>query len=180
MKAKRLLFLVMAICLASGVRAQFYDSADEIYYYVECDKNDQIKENGQVYIFNFDGRKACCWSSSVSSIKSSLQNNPSCYEEKVETTEYDLKYTSGNTYRKDNGGGEYRDYNFSYSRSSLTIHRHYQETVVPEQWAFGIGMVKLYGMAHKEWMDKTTTYKKVEKSFFKIGRSRTPTSTMYD
>lgn len=35
MKTKRLLFLVMAICLASGVRAQFYDGPDDIYYYVE-------------------------------------------------------------------------------------------------------------------------------------------------
>ena len=40
MKAKRLLFLVMAICLASGVKAQFYDSADDIYYYLEYSKTE--------------------------------------------------------------------------------------------------------------------------------------------
>ena len=65
----------MAICLTSGVKAQFYDCPDDIYYYVSCDKDGQVKENGSVYIFNFDGRKACYWSSSVSSVKRSLQSN---------------------------------------------------------------------------------------------------------
>lgn len=176
MKAKRLLFLVMAICLTSGVKAQFYDSADDIYYYVECDKNGQIKENGQVYIFNFDGRKACYWNESVGSVKYSLKSNPSYYEEKVETTEYILKYNSSNTYRKDDGGSEYRDFYFSYSRSELTITKHYNKTIIPTNQ---YGMMML-GMAYKEWTDEKTKYKKVEKSFFKIGRSRTPSSTMYE
>jgi len=175
MKKRRLLFIVMAICLASGVKAQFNDSADDIYYYVECDKDGQIKDNGQVYIFNFDGHKACYWNYVVSSVKGYLQSNPSYFEEKVETTEYDLKYTSGNTYRKKDGGDAFRDFKFSYSRSSMTETRHWEKTEVP-YW----NGLPAYGMAYKKWVDDITNYKKVEKSFFKIGRSRTPNNTMYE
>ena len=91
MKAKRLFFLVMAICLASGVKAQFYDSADDIYYYVEY-KDGRILDDGGVFVFNFDGQKACFWDESVSSLKNNLKRNPSYYEDKVETTDYCLKY----------------------------------------------------------------------------------------
>ena len=174
------MLLGLAICLTSGVKAQFYDSADDIYYYVECDKDGQVKDNGQVYIFNFDGRKACYWNYTVSSVKSSLQSNPSYFEEKVETTEYNLKYTSGNTYRKSDGGEAYRDFYFSYSRSSMTETNHWLKTVVPQVNAGMYGTLPAIGLAYKEWTDDKTNYKKVEKSFFKIGRSRTPSSTMYE
>lgn len=180
MKGLRFLLLGLAICLASGVKAQFYDSADDIYYYVECDKDGQVKDNGQVYVFNFDGRKACYWNSSVSGVKSSLQSNPSYYEEKVETTEYVLKYGSYNTYRKNEGGDEYRDFYFSSARSNLTVTHHWQKTVIPQVNAGMYGTLPALGWAYKEWTDDKTNYKKVEKSFFKIGRSRTPSSTMYD
>ena len=80
MKAIRLLFLIMAICLTSGVRAQFYDGPDDIYYYVaEYHEHDEYKSTSfsagyytgrtlrdryedenkaKVLIFNFDGTKA--------------------------------------------------------------------------------------------------------------------------
>ena len=53
----------MAICFASGVKAQFYDSADDIYYYISYDEttNPGYLPNRWVYIFNFDGKKACWW-----------------------------------------------------------------------------------------------------------------------
>ena len=44
MKAKRLLFLVMAICLASGVKAQFYDGHSDIYFYITA--KDDFNQNG--------------------------------------------------------------------------------------------------------------------------------------
>lgn len=60
MKAKRLSFLVMAMCLASGVKAQFYDSADDIYFYLlESDGGSKSIYSSEVLVFNFDGRKAC-------------------------------------------------------------------------------------------------------------------------
>lgn len=58
MKLKKLLvFLSMVFCLASEAKAQFYDSADDIYYYVN------IKSDGTFgpfsFIFNFDGKNGC-------------------------------------------------------------------------------------------------------------------------
>ena len=97
MKAKRLLFLVMAICLASGVKAQFYDSADDIYFYVTYEGG-QVKETGWAFVFNFDGLKACHDATSISRIKANLKKSASYYEDWIETTEYRLKYSSNNTY----------------------------------------------------------------------------------
>ena len=59
MKGFRFLLLAMAICLASGVKAQFYDGPDDIYYYVACDDYMKPKENGYAIVLNFDGNKAC-------------------------------------------------------------------------------------------------------------------------
>lgn len=180
MKGFRFLLLVMAICLASGVKAQFYDSADDIYYYVECDNNGQIKDNGDVYIFNFDGKKACYWNYLVSSVKNYLQSNPSYFEEKVETTEYNLKYTSGNTYRKSDGGEAYEDFYFSYSRGRMTRTNHWLKWIVPQVNAGMYGILPAYGMAYQKWTDDKTNYTQVEKSFFKIGRSRTPNNSLHE
>lgn len=170
MKAKRLLFLVMAICFASGVKAQFYDSADDIYFYVEC-KNGELKDN--TMIFNFDGSKACCWSESVFTVKYNLKSNPSYYEDKVETTEYNLKYTSGNTYQtKSNSNEGYTNYIFSYDRSTLNYHSH---------WWCILGMSQFPPFnAYGEYRDDKRTFKKVDKSFFKVGRSRTPSKIIYE
>lgn len=174
MKAKRLLFLVMVICLASGVRAQFYDGPDDIYYYVSCDENGRINENsGIVYIFNFDGRKACKWSTSVGGIVYDLKKNPNYYEEQVETTPYVLKYTSNNTYRLERGNGEYYDFCFSYSRSDLTMKDHYKGKPYTPGGYLNFG-------APDQWFDREYKFKKVDKSFFKVGRSRNPSGTIYE
>ena len=175
MKELRFLLLVMAICLASGVKAQFNDSADDIYFYVKY-VDGEYKDD--VLIFNFDGQKACRWVMSVSSVKSNLSSNPSFFEDKVETTEYDLKYVSGNTYRyKESNSEEYDDFQFSYDRNTLTKIMHYQAIITPGiPGGFGFD----YRKSHKEWSENKYTYKKVEKSYFRIGRSRTPSSTLYE
>lgn len=174
MKGIRFLLLVMAICLASGVKAQFNDSADDIYYYVKY-ADGEYKDD--VIIFNFDGQKACKWNMSVSVVKSSLSSNPSYFEDKVETTEYDLKYTSSNTYRyKKSGSEEYDDYQFSYDRNTLTKIVHYQVIITPGVPGGGFN----YSKSYKEWRENKYIYKKVEKSYFKIGRSRTSSNTMYE
>lgn len=174
MRELRFLLLGLVICLASGVKAQFYDSADDIYYYVKY-VDDEFKD--EVIIFNFDGQKACRWNASASSVKSNLSSSPSFYEDKVETTEYDLRYISGNTYRyKKSNSEEYDDYTFSYDRSTLTKIVHYQTIVTPGIPGGGFN----YSKSYKEWRENKYTYKRVEKSFFKIGRSRTPSSTMYE
>lgn len=181
MKAKRLLFLVMAICLASGVKAQFYDSADDIYYYVEQyheydeykstsfnagyytgrtlrDKIDEDKAG--VMIFNFDGTKAVKWSGKLPTVKKNIAQNASFYEDKVETTEYQLKYVSSSlseTIYKDNED-KCRTYIFSADRSTLKF------------------VYRFSGESH----DHIYVYKRVNKSDFKVGRSRTPSGTIYE
>ncbi len=188
MKAKRLLFLVMAICLASGVKAQFYDGPDDIYYYVkQCHEREETysqlnfpygyvtKKNGRikkeipqegqenVYVFNFDGLKAAqLGGMSVYSVKSKLVESPSWFEDRVETTNYDWKYvsssSSGIIYKKT--GDNSNTFTFSSDRNTLI----------------------------KEWYISTEdgparfwdTYKRVDKSFFKVGRSRTPSGTLHE
>lgn len=185
MKAKRLLFLVMAICLASGVKAQFYDSADDIYYYVEY-KNGEYKSDGDVMIFNFDGQKACVWKTSVRTVKSNLQESPSFYEDKVEITEYELKYRSSNIYMEgeDAENKSHKKYIFSSDRSALTYINHYGMPhfdvpplqINPNPYELGRETGKWITI----WHNDKTTYKRVDKSFFKVGRSRTPNNTMHE
>ena len=189
MKAKRLFFFVMAICLANGVKAQFYDSADDILYYVEEYKESdeykstsltsgyytgrrlreipKEKSKAHVMVLNFDGFKAALLnyynSDVVEKIKYTLSNNPSYYDEKVEIAEYNLQYESKTTsdviYKRK---GE--SFKFSADRSFL-------------KW--------VYTWEGKDCSDGkphtfVTTYKRVDKSYFKVGRSRTPSGTMYD
>ena len=182
MKTKRLLFLVMAICLASGVKAQFYDSADDIFYYLEDyyeeedwywtyypggfpkspqytgKINKKKTENPSVLVFNFDGLKAAeltgnSEGSSVSTVKSNISKNTSWYEDKVETTDYKMKYNSSSS------GVAYKDGSITYvfSRDRSTVKR------IPSGEHPTIRV-----------------YKRVEKSYFKVGRSRTPSGTMYE
>lgn len=190
MKELRFLMLGLVICLATGVKAQFYDGADDIYYYVlvneEKDnvilnyglslgpraiKNGKINKkidqsDAYVYIFNFDGNKAAeltgyYTGESVKSVKASLSSSPSYYEDKVETTDYDWHFVSstseGIKYKKPSREDTFI---FSTDRNSLYVKRSYSVDVLS-----------------CEAMD---TYKRVDKSFFKVGRSRTTSGTMHE
>ena len=186
MKGFRFLLLVMAICLASGVKAQFYDSADDIYYYVEY-KDGSFVENGRVLIFNFDGAKAAelsgrfdrleIWDREgikVNDVKDNMKKNPLYYDEKVETQEYELKYINSNTYqcksiRSHQGDFAYINFKFSYDRNTLDFLHHYWYTDP---------LSRLNG--YYGWSDKKILFKKVDKSFFKVGRSRTPSNTLHE
>ena len=184
MKGIRFLLLVMAICLASGVKAQFYDDADDIYYYVEYKDGAFVNnegvygKEGRVLVFNFDGKKAATLVAYAKyggevrgSVKDYIKNNPAYYEERVENEEYDLNYISNNTYkykyRLGNGEEEYITYGFSYDREILNFHSHYWKS--PNYFGDSCG-----------WVDLHKTYKKVDKSFFKVGRSRTPSGTLHE
>ena len=131
MKGLRFLLLGMAICLASGVKAQFNDSADDIYFYVEY-KDGSFVDNGRVLIFNFDGAKAAeltgrfdrlgIWdreATKVNDVKDNLRKSPIYYDEKVETQEYELIYINNNTYQcKSNRShqGDFAYINFIFVR----------------------------------------------------------------
>ncbi len=166
MKELRFLLLGLVICLASGVKAQFYDSADDIYYYVYYD-NGELKPyesvtGGACNIFNFDGKKACrLGSMSKSLVVDYLNKNPNHFEDAVETTEYSLKFVSSTPYETvyQTYSGDYT-FKFSKDRNSLTI--------VWDKWYMGIHF-------HQE-----IKHKKVDKSFFKVGRSKTPSGTMHE
>ena len=188
MKELRFLLLVTAICLASGVKAQFYDGPDDIYYYVISDDYGNPLNRGLAIVFNFDGKKACDLSgylylkkeydediecyilarNSIDDVKKNIQTNVSYYEDKVENTEYKVTYVSGNkyqgttnTYRNGNFWmKETHTFDFSYDRKTMTdIIERACSTGNPRE---------------------IKKFVKVEKSFFRVGRSRTPSGTMHE
>lgn len=185
MKGLRFLLLGMAICLASGVKAQFYDSADDIYYYVETSRETEFEDTyigppphfnvisrgkkkttnipeedkAMVKVFNFDGIKAVELTNidyyDVTDIKRRLQESSSFFEDRVENLDYTLRYVSsysGTTY-EDKTHNLNITYTFSSDRNTLVFKKG------SSQWIY---------------------LKRVEKSFFKVGRSRTPSGTMHE
>lgn len=181
MKVKRLLFLVMVICLASGVKAQFYDSAEEIYYYLLKSEDGKAPDENhqQVAIFNFDGKKACVEYDWLEEVKSNLKKDPDYYPELFENKEYDLEYSYssyGTCYKSFSTSSDFYPnigritrkhwdtYEFSSDRSSLTRNSRVTGT----------------NGFNTQTGDTKRIYKKVDKSYFKVGRSRTPSGTLYE
>lgn len=139
MKAKGLLFIVMALCLTSGVRAQFYDGPNDIYYYVvETEDGTPVsKSDKNVWVFNFDGRKACQLAiDGLKSAQTHLRENPDYYGAMVENKKYDMEYTSSSygicyvlkdvwEFTTDAWGTrtvyQTNTYTFSRDRTSLTV-----------------------------------------------------------
>lgn len=172
MKAKRLLFLVMAICLTSGVKAQFYDGPDDIYYYLEESQNGQTISNKYVMVFNFDGKRAgLLMHESLNDVKNHLRQDPDYYLEKEESCNYGYEYIpsssdvcySGKSTVDIPGGITWyttTTLRFSSDRSTLTLK------------------TEIKAPAGKS--SKTTILRRVDKSYFKVGRSRTPSGTMYE
>ena len=186
----RFLLLVMAICLASGVKAQFYDSADDIYYYVQCDKYGEIMQDGLVLIFNFDGKKAVVLNQHeiyfdlIKTVKTNIKSNPNYYEDKVETEEYNLNYSSYNTYSMNvECSGYVENANPMFGTSEAIYSRTYTYEFTNsrndcEQKISGSTVYVAWGRSSNT--NSVTKYKKVDKSFFKVGRSRTPNGTMHE
>lgn len=194
MKGLRFLLLGLVLCLANGVKAQFYDSADDIYYYVSCDESGKPYENGYTVVFNFDGNKACDLAgylqlkldpltgmkedkTRVDDIKRIIQSNQSYFDDKVENTEYTLRYVSGNTYT---GTGYLQSTNMmGYMCWQKEIHEfnfsNNRETMVDNvEMEFGSMNSRTIRRSDK------VSFKRVEKSFFKVGRSRTPSGTLHE
>ena len=86
MKAKRLLFLVMVICLASGVKAQF--DSDEVYYYVPTETI--ITEDTEVYVMFFSGNRAAVQSNKCAII---LNESTSYWKSKLQSYKPSWCYT---------------------------------------------------------------------------------------
>ena len=190
MKAKRLLFLVMAICLASGVKAQFYDNADEIFYYVEYKDGDFITTpKADVFIFNFDGRKAAILNNDAavshipeiayySEICDKMRSNINYYEDQVESANYNVYYDSSKQ-------AYCIEYKYTLGTNLFTGAPH----IVYYNYEFTFSSNREYCYLNCKTRDNIggafngssrRTFKKVSKSFFKSGRSRTPSGTMYE
>ena len=201
----RLLCLVMAICFASGAKAQFYDSADDIYYYEEFyvyyektkavyylgmasatfEKTGIIEkkmyhETGYVpliSVWNFDGRKAAMLAlDSKSDVKENMKKSSSYYEDLVETKEYDWKYTSDSSYLREKKSEN--TWMISYLPGYGTIYeRGKGETVI-----FSSDRNKMYKLVQDNFTGscKIIECKRVDKSDFKVGRSRTPSGTLHE
>lgn len=87
MKTKRLLFLVIAICLASGVRAQFSSSENVYCYEYSYTSNDGIKSkksNTYYYFVNFQNdMMGYTNASDIKYIRQKLVETPTYYEDRA-------------------------------------------------------------------------------------------------
>ena len=78
----------------SSMVAQFYDSEDELYYYLQ----EGSFANPNVYVFNFDGEKAVDLvavdksSNSMIIVKGRIKYNQNYYEDLVFNATYNMKY----------------------------------------------------------------------------------------
>lgn len=196
--------LVAVMFISCVANAQFYDSADDIYFYVRAYEYDAerkqvvsgsgifttykmektgkvkiidetTKSDRNVRIFNFDGRKAAeldiC--TLVSSVKRNMQRSSSFYEEKVETTEYDLNYSS-KIFRND-----IPNWLTPYVPSNGTVYENSEKTYYFSSDRESLFEFCTFNM-NSETYEYLLEYKRVDKSFFRVGRSRTPSGTLYE
>lgn len=164
--------LFMMMCVVYTAKAQFYDSANEIYFY-KADNSEN--SNAYVLVFNFDGRKAALLEQTTcASIQSNLKNDMDYYGKLVETTDYSLKYessASGTRYTTEKTysttglwlPGETwwhnttTNYDFSSSRYTLTVS---SKTI---SQSYEIAQV---AGANPSTRESTSTYTKVDKNYF--------------
>lgn len=112
---KRILFLVMAMCLTGVVKAQIYGSG--VYYYVPAGEN--ITQSTGVKIAYFDGRLAWFSDDKCSVILNQLNSNSSYYlnEAKKDLRNPDEDFRVYRRYR----------YDSSISTSTKTVYK-YEDT----------------------------------------------------
>ena len=210
MNKMRLLCLVMAIPFTCGVKAQFYDSADDIIFYklnrvysrqvftfmnyntrpFSWDRSlgelqvvnilDDNKE-ASVYIWNFDGHKATRLRDgySVNIAKEKLLKSSSFYEDLVETQDYDWTYSSASyVERIKNDNNPLNDWMVSYLPSHGTVYEKGSHTI--DMVIFSSDRNKMYRCDHEVVAEYLYEYKRVDKSFFKVGRSRTPSGKLHE
>lgn len=186
------MFAVLAMCLTNVMRGQFYDSADEICFYVEWnEQKNEYAETGKVLIFNFDGEKAAKFEKHGSGydthVKEMLKNNPNYYEELVETTEYKVKFVSSSpytTYTSTEIESLKNPYGFTIDwvyTDTYQFSSDRQKVYLTYKWSYGCLDTRYYlsggtggsGTEHE-------IYKRVPKSFFRVGRQRTPSNRIIE
>lgn len=204
---KQLLFTLVVLLSATMAYAQIEDPADEIHYFVKCEKSDimidgalpKVHDNTEVLIFNFDGEKACLLNyvpergvDVLKKVKQNMRTNPNYYEDLVETNDYDVEYEGVElftylykfdwqqiTHETITGNGLeikhfYSDkyYIQNYGSGPTSLRR-------VSDWIFFCPAYPLFPDAGKHIVTETY-FKKVPKSFFRSGRSKTPNKKLIE
>lgn len=182
---KRFLFVMLTMCLSCVVNAQFYDDADEICFYVI---DDTSGTGDYCYVINFDGDRAAILNmytraetaytvsgpitgrsdnfSRINEVKNKIKTNPNYYEEKVEDSDYDMLYNSSLS----------SSYRIVYVRNRST-----PSAICKDNFSFSTDRKKMYlTNNYLSPMRKDIPYKRVDKSYFRSGRSRNSSSRMYE
>lgn len=97
MKAKNLFFLAIAICIASGVKAQFYD--DEVYYFLQAGKS-LSDRSATIAIVYFKGKNIACENlagNNLEKIQKNLKKSSTYYEDHLKEKGRRYTYNSENS-----------------------------------------------------------------------------------
>lgn len=174
--------LVVVMCMTSVAKAQFYDSADDIYYYVAVKDDGNL--GGMCFIFNFDGKNACILAETdedddrypplVDEVKTKISQNTNFLENRIETGLYDVKFMSGNTYKK-TGNYDFHDENVGYHYGQFSWTFRFTNDREFMYWTLWNNNQGGFERTQKEWK-----FKRVDKSYFRVGRSRTPSGTLHE
>jgi predicted chitinase len=104
----------------------------------------------------------------VDEIKELLRKNINYFEEQVEVGVYKLKYTSNNAYIY-----QYTNIYDTLLGTSTMAFQHILKFSTDREYLYETRIGN--GNSTDKW-----TFRKVNKSFFKSGRSRTPSSTIHE
>lgn len=136
--------------------------------------DETTKSDRAVRIFNFDGQKAAeLGHSSLSIVKSNMQRSSSFYEEKVETTEYDLNYSS-KIFRN-----HIPNWLTPYVPSNGTVYENSKGPLYFSSDRESLFVFCTFNV-NSETHEYLLEYKRMDKSFFRVGRSRTPSGTLHE
>ncbi|MBR1466736.1 MAG: hypothetical protein IJ607_10315 [Bacteroidaceae bacterium] len=181
MERKKIMLLVCFItCTYAMSFAQFYDSADELYFYVDDTSNPD-----RCFIFNFDGTRACAlnqhsgtstfigmYGQNIGSytdydhfntVRAKIKQNPNYYEDRVENLDYKMYYDSS-------ASSSYTVYKFK---------RNWNQTTTTDVFEISPDRDYLY-CNYGGGRNGSRKYIRVDKSFFRSGRSRNVEGGMYE
>lgn len=180
-RKKKFLLLACFVCTHALSFAQFYDSADDIYFYV-----DDTSNPNRCFVFNFDGTRACALNQysetttfysfygqnvgsytnyqTVNAVRYKIKQNPNYYEDRVENLDYKMYYNSSAS------SASYTVYNFK---------RNCNQTTITDTFKFSSDRSYLYSN-YGGGREGTRKYIRVDKSFFRTGRSRNVGGGMYE
>ena len=203
---KQLLFTMVIFISVTMSYAQIEDRADEIHYFVKCEESDlmfdtepEVHDNTEVLIFNFDGKKACLLNyvpgigvDVLKKVKQNMRTNPDYYEDLVETNDYDVKYVTAELFTYVYQLDRQEISHETITGNGLEIIHYYSDKYYiryfdsapsslkrVSDWVFYCPAYPLFPGAGKHIITENH-FMKVPKSFFRSGRSKTPSKKMIE